>query len=148
MRQVWREWVLKWGKRSVITMNLHLKTMTTALSMASIIIAAPWRGIGQKDIILYIHICMCECNVHRFIQWEVKANKCLRFFVRGWRIDRIDQGVNLAVTGWTMLIILSIYRNKEEAEMEMLRRSFGLAFPLKLQMERKAAKKVKFMCIR
>ena len=47
-----------------------------------------------------------------------------------------------------MLIILSIYRNKEEAEMEMLRRSFGLAFPLKLQMERKAAKKVKLMCIR
>jgi len=33
-------------------------------------------------------------------------------------------------------------KNKEEAEMEMLRRSFGLAFPLKLQMERKAAKKV------
>ena len=56
MRQVWREWVLKWGKRSVITMNLHLKTMTTALSMASIIIAAPWRGIGQKDIILYTYL--------------------------------------------------------------------------------------------
>ena len=47
---------MKWGKRSVITMNLHLKTMTTALSMASIIIAAPWRGIGQKDIILYTYM--------------------------------------------------------------------------------------------
>lgn len=37
---------------------------------------------------------------------------------------------------------LNYHKNKEEAEMDMLRRSFGLAFPLKLQMERKAATKV------
>jgi len=34
------------------------------------------------------------------------------------------------------------HKNCEEAELDMLRRSMGMAFPLKLQMERKAALKV------
>ena len=38
--------------------------------------------------------------------------------------------------------ILSVCRNRDEAEMDMLRRTMGLGFPLKLQMERKAVSKV------
>jgi hypothetical protein len=35
------------------------------------------------------------------------------------------------------------FRNIEQSEMEMLRKTMGLAMPLKLQMERNAAKKVR-----
>jgi hypothetical protein len=36
----------------------------------------------------------------------------------------------------------NFHKNKDEAEMDMLRRTFGLGFPLKLQMERKAVSQV------
>jgi len=36
----------------------------------------------------------------------------------------------------------NFHKNRDEAEMDMLRRTFGIGFPLKLQMERKAVSQV------
>ena len=41
---------------------------------------------------------------------------------------------------------LHFFRNKDDAEMDMLRRTMGIGFPLKLQMERRAASKVNIPC--
>ena len=43
---------------------------------------------------------------------------------------------------WELCFMSFYFRNRDEAEMDMLRRTFGIGFPLKLQMERKAVSQV------
>ncbi len=84
-------------------------------------------------------LCLCRpfCILERCLEWI--------------RIQRAALAIRRATNLITHLppiiyscpkICLSL-RNIEQSEMEMLRKTMGLAMPLKLQMERNAAKKVR-----